>query len=312
MSLDPELVDLLAKTPPVALPPQNDIPITQARIAYTMARKSSFAPIPLHRVVDERWQALDREISVRIYVPEARLLLPVLLYYHGGGWVFGNVDTHDQLCRILSKEVGCIVVSVDYRLAPEHPFPAAVNDAYDALQLAAREIVRFHGDPSRIAVAGDSSGGNLAAAVCLMAREDQSRTVSPIFQALIYPVTDLSTDFPSYTAYGQGYGLTKESMEWYIKQYVNHTNERQNPFAAPLQAEDLSELPAALVLTAEFDPLRDEAEAYATKLATAGIPVTVSRYPGMIHGFVNMLSLTQSKNAISQISESLRKAFAPK
>ncbi|MBP1687639.1 MAG: alpha/beta hydrolase family protein [Deltaproteobacteria bacterium] len=228
-------------------------------------------------------------IPVRIYWPRAgRDPLPMVVYFHGGGWVLGDLESHDPLCRALANEVGTVVLSVDYRLAPEHRFPAAAEDAYAATVWAAAHAAELGATRSRLAVAGDSAGGNLAAVVPLMARD---RGGPPLRgQLLVYPVTDCARNTPSYEENAEGYFLTAAHMRWYWEQYLGAAD-GSHPYASPLRAPDLSGLPRAYVVTAEYDPLRDEGEAYAHRLRDSGVPVTVRRYDGMFHGFFSLADL---------------------
>jgi acetyl esterase len=233
----------------------------------------------------------------------------VLVYFHGGGWVICNLDTHDSLCRSLANAASCVVASVDYRLAPEHPFPAAPDDAYAATQWIADNASQITGDPTRIAVGGDSAGGNLAAVVSLMARDKGGPSLQ--YQVLIYPVVDLSSfDTNSYREHGEGYILTRDSMEFYRSHYVKNVEDATHTYASPLLAEDLHGLPPALVLTAEVDVLTDEAEAYAHRLKEAGVPVTYRCYRGMIHPFLSLAGVVdRAKDGIHEIAGLLRAAF---
>lgn len=249
------------------------------------------------------------ELRLRVYTPSGDGPFPILLFYHGGGWVIGNLDTADTACRFLANRVPCLVVSVDYRLAPEHPFPAAVEDCYAALQWAAANGKKLNGDPSRIAVSGSSAGGNLSAAIALVARNRGGPGIS--YQVLIYPATnlsDLSTD--SYRFFGKKYGLTREHVEYFIESYIPDENDRTNPYASPLLAKDLSGLPPAIVITAGFDVLRDEGKAYVDRLREAGVETVHSHYPTMIHGFVTMDWLFgEAEDALIEASNELQKAF---
>jgi acetyl esterase len=218
------------------------------------------------------------------------------------------VETMDAPLRVLTNRAGCVVVSVDYRLAPEHKFPAAVEDAYAATRWVANNISTVQGDPARIAVGGDSSGGNLAAAVTLMARDRGEPSL--IYQILVCPVTNHDFNTLSYQEYADGYLLTKNSMVWFWNHYLKDDNDGRHPYASPLQAQDLSGLPPALIITAEYDPLRDEGEAYAARLQKAGVSVVTKRYDGMIHGFFEMAALLDtSQLAIEDAAQALRSAF---
>jgi acetyl esterase len=233
----------------------------------------------------------------------------VLVYFHGGGWVIGDIDTHDNTCRELTNAAGCVVVSVDYRLAPEHKFPAPLEDCYAATAWVAEHAANLGADPARLAVGGDSAGGNLAAAVCLLARERGRRTI--VHQLLIYPVTDHDYFTASYRDNAEGYLLTREAMEWFWNHYLRTPADGKDPLASPLRSNNLSGLPPATVITAEFDPLRDEGEAYGHRLRGAGVEATVTRYDGMIHGFFGLGAvLAQGKKAMEEAAERLRLRFA--
>lgn len=249
------------------------------------------------------------EIPIRIYTPECEKHFPVLVYFHGGGWVIDNLDTHDNVCRSLCKGAACVVVSVDYRLAPENKFPAAVEDCYSATKWVADNAIVFNGDPSRIAVGGDSAGGNLAAVVSLMSRDKGSPFL--IYQLLIYPVTNLSTfHTESYRSYAAGYFLTKADMAWFRGLYLNKKRDAFNPQVSPLLAKDLSRSVPALVITCELDVLRDEGESYARRLGEASVKVKLVRYNGMIHAFFNFVGMfDQSRIAMNATCSSLREAF---
>jgi acetyl esterase/lipase len=220
--------------------------------------------------------------------------------------VFGNLDTHDAVCRALAKESGAVVISVDYRLAPEHKFPAAVDDSYAATVWIAANADRLGIDKHRIAVGGDSAGGNLATVIAMRCRDAGGPALAA--QVLIYPVTDVSTfETGSHRELGEGYFLTRAAMEWFTGHYLASADQKRHREASPLLATNLSGLPPALVITAEFDPLRDEGEAYAQRLKQAGVPVTVTRYPGMIHGFVSMQGVVSGgRQAIREAAQFTR------
>jgi len=223
------------------------------------------------------------DVPVRVYVPvDEPGPRPVLVYFHGGGWVIGDLETHDSTARKLAAASGVTVVSVDYRLAPEDPFPAAVDDCLAAVRWVVDNAGDLDVDPSRLAVGGDSAGGNLAAVAAGRLRDDG---VPVAFQLLVYPVTDGTMGLPSYDENAEGYFLTRDTMAWFWDHYVGGEH-RTNPLASPLHAPDeaLAGLPPALVITAEFDPLRDEGEAYAARLRDAGVPVESVRYDGLLHG----------------------------
>ena len=265
-------------------------------------------PEPVAGVEDRMLPGPGGEIPARTYVPFGKEPFPVLVYFHGGGWVLGDIELSDGLCRTLANTTGCIVVSVGYRLAPEHPFPAAVDDAFYATQWAAANASGFGGDPLRLAVSGDSAGGNLAAVVAQIARDRGKPAIQ--FQLLIYPATDAACDTPSYSENAEGYFLTKAAMQWFWNHYLPKDVDRCHPHVSPLRADNFADLPPALVITAEFDPLRDEGELYAQRMQAAGTPVQLIRYNGMIHGFFAMGGLIdQGRMAVQQAAAALRAAF---
>jgi acetyl esterase len=247
-------------------------------------------------------------VPVRIYEPEGDRPHPVLAYFHGGGWVVGDLDTHDRLCRELTRATGRLVASVDYRLAPEHPFPAAVEDCWAATRWLGAHVGEWGGDPDRLAVAGDSAGGNLAAVVALLARDRAGPALER--QVLVYPVVDDNpARYDSYDSRGEGYGLERSEMRWFADRYLVSDLHARNPYALPMNACDLSELAPATVLTAGFDPLRDEGAAYAERLAAASVPVAHREYEDVHHGFVGMLQepfdLGRAREAIDAIAADL-------
>jgi len=250
-------------------------------------------------------------IPLRVYRPAgvpASTPLAVLVFFHGGGWVIGDLETHDVLCRQLTAGSGVSVVSVDYRLAPEHKFPAAVDDAWAATRWVVAHAGELAVDARRLAVGGDSAGGNLAAVVALLARDKGAPAIA--VQVLIYPVTDLVGETRSYRDFAEGYLLTREGMRWFIAHYLTAEAEAADWRASPLRAQSLAGLPPALIVTAGFDPLRDEGEAYAERLRDAGVRVDSVCYGGMIHGFVPMGRLLDTAGrAISLIAGSLSQAL---
>jgi acetyl esterase len=248
----------------------------------------------------------ETSLAIRTYTPTGEGH-PVFVYLHGGGWVRGDLDTHDGLCRLLAEAADCVVVSVDYRRAPEHRFPAAVHDAYAATAWAADHAGIVGGDPKRVAVGGDSAGGNLAAAVALLARERGGPKLA--HQVLLYPVTDHAFDTASYDENAAGYLLSRASMRWYWKRYLSDDIDGANPYASPVRARDLSGLPSATVITAGYDPLRDEGAAYAKRLREAGVSVTHENYPGMVHVFASFPNLDRARDARRVIADGLTVAF---
>jgi acetyl esterase len=305
MSLDPQVQEFLEQLERLGLPPLSSLEPAEARELAAKLRGKPLKPQAVFRLENRAIPSADWHIPVRIYTPKSTTPLPVLVYFHGGGWVLGDLDAADTICRSLANGAGCVVVSADYRLAPEHKFPAAAEDAFAATRWVAQNAAGIGGDPDRIAVAGDSAGGNLAAAVALMARDRGDPHLA--YQLLIYPVTQYGFDTESYRQYERGYGLSKEEMVWFWHHYLPHPADGQNPCASPLLANSLSHLPPALIVTAECDVLRDEAEAYAARLQAAGVPVRLWRYDGMIHNFIGLAPVVdRGKQALAEIAGQLR------
>lgn len=309
MPLDPQAQAFLDQVTAMNLPPLHMLSVEGARQAAAALSDMHGAPEPVASVDNLAVAGPAGEIPLRVYTPEREGPHPVLVYLHGGGWVIGDLETHDALCRALTNAAGCLVAAVDYRLAPEHKFPAAAEDAYAATRWVAAHAAEMNGDPRRVAVGGDSAGGNLAAVVALMARDRGGPPL--VHQLLVYPVTDSACDTASCRENAEGYFLTLDMMRWFWRHYLNSDSDGENPYAAPLRARDLRGLPPALVLTAEFDPLRDEGEAYAARLRDAGVPVQLKRYDGMIHGFFGMSGLLdRAREAIQDAAAGLQTAFA--
>ncbi|WP_251552528.1 alpha/beta hydrolase [Neobacillus muris] len=306
-NLDPQAKFLLEQLEAAGGPAMETLLPEQARQAIDLGTLAG-EPEEVAKVENRTIPGPAGEIPVRIYTPAGEGPFPVLVYCHGGGWVIGNLDTMDGPCRMLANKAGCVVISVDYRLAPEHKFPAAAEDAYAAVKWVAENASAIQGDANRIAIGGDSAGGNLTAVTALMAREKGGPSLA--CQLLIYPVTNHSYETESYQENAEGYFLTKNMMIWFWNHYLRNEQDGLNPYASPLKAGDLSGLPPALVITAGFDPLRDEGEAYGDLLKEAGVPVEATRYDGMIHGFFGMPGiLDDSKKAIDQAANALKRAF---
>ena len=309
--LHPEVRALLEMMDAQGAPPLETQDPVEARSARLEPMKLlGGQPDELGRVEDLTAPGPAGDIPLRLYASEPGGLRTALVYFHGGGFVFGNLDTHDAVCRAIAKESGAVVVSVDYRLSPEHKFPAAVDDSYAATVWVAANAERLGIDKHRIAVGGDSAGGNLATVIAMRCRDAGGPALAA--QVLIYPVTDVSTfETGSHRELGEGYFLTRAAMEWFTGHYLASADHKRHLEASPLLAPNLSGLPPALVITAEFDPLRDEGEAYAQRLKQAGVPVTVSRYPGMIHGFVSMRGvLSGGRQAIQEAAKFTRSVSA--
>jgi acetyl esterase len=306
VSLDVNVRALLDQVKAAALPKLWELGPQAARAAM----KSSFfrgGDTAIGKVENRLMPGPAGDIRLRVYTPiEAKgALLPGLIFFHGGGFVIGDLDTHDDLCRVLANQSGCRVVSVDYRLAPECCFPAAIEDCDAATKYISAHAADFGIRADQLAVGGDSAGGNLAAVVSQLARTDGPKIG---FQLLIYPVTQLGQpEMPSMKENAKGYFLERESMDWFTRMYCPDAAHRSDPRLSPLLAKDLSSLPPAYVVTAGFDPLRDEGKAYADKLADAGVPVTYVNYPGMIHGFFSMRGLIpKAREAVAAAAAALR------
>jgi acetyl esterase len=279
-----------------------EVPLAEARQGVEDETLEVFGPVDEVAQVDDR--LLGSALPVRVYRPDVAGPLPAVVYFHGGGWVVGSIESHDPVCRALAARTPCTVVSVDYRLAPEHRFPAAVDDAWAATTWVAEHAAELGVDPARIAVAGDSAGGNLAAAVALRARD---AGLPLALQVLTYPVTDYDLDSAGYRAHGSGLNLTRAKMEWYWQQYLG-SGDGSHPDASPSRAADLAGVAPALVQTAEHDPLVFEGEEYARALQAAGVPTRLTRYDGQIHGFVRLAALCgpAAVDAIEEIAAALR------
>lgn len=312
MPLDPQVAAFLETQAAAAtekgIPPIQEQTPEMARAGYR-ALADAMGPGPdLFDVEDRAIPGPDQNrIPIRIYRPSKKKDLPILIYYHGGGWVIGDLDTHDQVCRMLADGAQTVVVAVDYRLAPEHPFPSAVRDAYAALEWVERHAEQLGGDALRLAVGGDSAGGNLAAVVSQLAKERGGPDI--VFQLLIYPAVDMTQSHPSVEENGEGYVLTRDHMTWFRAHYLADSLEWTNPQASPLHSEDLRGLPPALILTAEFDPLRDEGEEYARRLKAAGVAVHVERFDGQVHIFYQLAPIVDAaRRAIDKSVAALRAA----
>lgn len=250
----------------------------------------------------------DGEILARVFTPHGDGPFPVLVYFHGGGWVIANLDVYEPSCRSLCNAAQCVVVSVAYRQAPEYKYPAAVEDAYAATQWVMENAGEIDGDPKRVAVVGESAGGNLATVVCLKARDEGGRV--PIAQLLIYPVTDARMNTPSYDENAHAVPLNSAMMPWFFRHYLKNADQESDPFVSPMLA-DLRDLPPAIVITAEFDPLRDEGEAYAQRLSDSGVLVEVRRYDGMSHEFFGLSgAVGKAKEALDFAVSGLRSTYS--
>lgn len=313
-ALDPQakaVIDLVIKS---GRPAFHQLSPRDARQMYRDTRPASTPPAPeIGAVKDLAADGPAGSVPLRLYRPwevPAATALPALVFFHGGGWVIGDLDTHDVLCRQLTAGAGISVVAVDYRLAPEHRFPAAIDDAWAATRWVAAHAAELGIDAGRLAVGGDSAGGNLAAVVALLARDHGGPSIT--LQTLIYPVVDVAAEARSYTDFADGFMLTRDSMRWFIAHYVGGQGSAADWRVSPLRAPSLAGVAPALVVTAGFDPLRDEGDAYAAKLRQAGVRVDAICYGGMVHGFVPMGRLIETGNrAVAHIAATLRQALLP-
>jgi acetyl esterase len=297
--LDPQVVSYIAQLQELGVRPASELPLETARSGYDAGAAALFGPADEIASVEDLNAA---GVPVRVFRPTADEAIPAVVYLHGGGWVVGGWESHDPLCRTLAARSGCTVIAADYRRAPEHPYPAAIEDAWTVARWAAE---RF----SPLAVAGDSAGGQLAASVALRARKSG---VPLALQALIYPVTDHPGSASSYGDVGEETPLNRDLMWWFWSQYLTDASRAAEPDCSPLRAANLSGLPPALILTAEYDPLRAEGEAYGARLREAGVPATVRRYEGLIHGFIRMPAvLDRASAAIDEVAVAIAYALAP-
>jgi acetyl esterase len=311
MPLDPQVQTLLQLIKQANQPEPWQLTPDQARESYLTRVNRLKVNEPIHRTEDRRIPGPGSHIPIRIYTPRELKpgeKLPVLLWYHGGGFVIGSLDTHDSACRMLANRADCLVVSVDYRLAPEHKFPAAVEDCETALKWVALHAVEFGGDPQVLAVGGDSAGGNLAAAVAILARDAAHPKLA--FQLLVYPCVAPEPETPSHYQFKEGHVLSRNSITYFYKQYLRSGKDTKDFRFAPLVLDDLSGLPPALVIVAGFDPLRDEGVEYAKRLIEAGNQVRLTNYEGMVHGFYLMGgAVDAAKRAVAESAAALREAF---
>lgn len=306
MSVHPQVAALLERVARSPLPPYHTVPAFVARRIYRDTR-AALSPKP-PQLAEAKLLVFDRQVAVRAYRPVLDETLSALLFFHGGGWTIGDLDTHDVVCRQLAIAARCAVFSVDYRLAPEYPFPAAVEDCFFATEYVHRNAQALNVDPGRIAVGGDSAGGNLAAVVALMARDKSGPPL--VYQLLIYPATDQRCEFASHERNAEGYLLTSDAIRFFRGGYLPDREYWTDWRASPLLAASHANLPPAFVLTAGYDPLVDEGRAYAERLAKAGVEVLYKEYSDMVHGFVLFGGVLDTANlALAQCAEQLRRAF---
>jgi acetyl esterase len=289
-----------------------DVTDARAQRRYEARVVAERPTVPMARVEALEIPGPAGTIDARLYVPFASAAAtspPLLVYYHGGGWVIGDLETHDSPCRFLAHHAGAQVLAVDYRLAPEHPFPAGAEDAIAAYAWVSENAARFGTEPGKIAVGGDSAGANLAAVTCLLAREEGAPM--PAMQLLIYPVTDCTQEMLSRQTFREGFILTRRDMDYFEDRYLPSGTDRSDPRVSILQADDISRLSPAYIATAGFDPLRDEGEAYAQRLREAGVPVALRRHPGLVHTFANLTAICPSaRQAMLEAAGALRMGMA--
>ena len=311
MPLHPQVQVLLDQFAATGSPPLEEMSVSDARAMITTLTQLTAAVPEGVATEDLTVPTSQGDVPVRLYRSSAPSdkPRPLLVWLHGGGWVIGNLESADPTARDLAVQTGAIVASVDYPLAPEHPFPAAPEACHAVASWLAGHAAELGADPSRMAIGGDSAGGNLAAVTALLARDRGGPQFN--FQLLVYPATDCLMTQPSVKENGENYLLTASSMHWFIDHYLGSGSDPRDPAASPLYADNLNALPPALVITAEFDPLRDEGEAYAARLERADVPVTISRYDGMIHGFFGMTGVIDAGGeAVRDAAEALNKAFS--
>jgi acetyl esterase/lipase len=312
MPLDPQIETILGLIKQSGLPEVWQLTPDQAREQYLTRVRNLEVKQSIHRTQDRRIPGPDSDLTIRAYWPrEAKPgeLFPVLLWLHGGGFVIGNLDTHDSVCRMLAVQADCMVVAVDYRLAPEFKFPAAVDDCHAVLRWLASYGAEIGADAKRIAVGGDSAGGNLATVLSILARDQGSPPIA--LQLLIYPCTAPEPETASHHKFSEGYVLSRNSIVWFYKHYLRSQRDANDFRFAPLQSDDLSRLPPAFVLVAGYDPLRDEGVEYSKRLIEAGNRVTLANYEGVVHGFYLMGgAVDAARRAVAQSAAALREAFA--
>jgi len=310
-TLHPQIVQVIDAMARAELRPIEAMTPVEARAQMELtARGRKAEPLPVNQVEERMIPGPAGEIRLRLYWPNAAGAVPAIVYYHGGGHVIGSLDTHDLIARNLCAGAEALVVSVDYRMGPEHKFPAAVDDSFAALQWVQANAASLGVDPGRLGVHGDSAGANLAAVVALMARDAGGPKLR--LQSLVYPVGDYTLSGASYGKYAQGYGLlTRESMVWFSRHYLRSPNDAEDWRASPIKATSLAGVAPAIVVVAECDVLHDDGESYAGALRRAGVPVEYREYPGMIHGFLGMVPVVDdAMNAQRQIWTAFKRAFA--
>lgn len=302
--LDPEVAEYLKLVR--SRPPVHFLSIDELRVDIVKAT-AHYKLEPLENIEDRNIQGPAGNVPIRIYTPKGEGPFPLVVFYHGGGWCIGSMDSHNSICASVANRTPAVVISVDYRLAPEHRFPAAVEDCFAALEYAQRNATTLNADPKRLVVMGDSAGGNLAAAVSLKSKREGGPEIA--FQVLAYPSADISNlDIESCRLFGKGYDLDREEIEMFRSLYLPDENDWKNPYASPALAKDLRGLPPTLLITAEFDPLKDDGKAFADKLKRSGVPVKYYCCKGVIHGFLSFAAFHAAQKTLDEIADAIRGA----
>lgn len=308
MTLDPQVQKLLESLKGRKVKPIEERTAEEYRGQINFYKAMLGTPKEVANIEDRMIPVENGEIPIRIYTPKGKGPFPVFIYLHGGGFVIGDIDVGNTVCCNIANGSNCIVVSVGYRLAPEHKFPVALQDSIKATKWVADNANSINADSSRIAIGGDSAGGNMATVISSLSRKEGYPSIK--YQVLIYPMTNMDFDTKSYRENGEGYILTRESAMWFVRQYLNDEEEKNNPLVAPMLAENLEGLPPALIITAQYDPLRDDGSLYASKLIEHGVDVEYKCYKGMIHGFLWMTEIIkQGEQAIDHIANRLSSVF---
>jgi acetyl esterase len=313
MPVDPQMQGVIARVNNSGLPPYYTVSAEEARRLYKETRAALSPPVPeVEAVRDLGASGPAGPIPLRLYRglgTATGAALPLLVYFHGGGWTIGDLNTHDIVCRTLANKAHCAVAAVDYRMGPEHKFPAAVDDCVAATRWLAEHGPALGVDAARVAVGGDSAGGNLAAVVAITLRDADGPSL--VFQALAYPATDQRMETASHIKFGEGYLLTRNNMLWFRDNYLS-PGDYDDWRASPIRAADLARLPPAHIITAGYDPLLDEGRAYSDRLVAAGVPVLYECFEGMTHGFLTMGGVVAAANhALYRLGQSLAQAFKP-
>lgn len=308
MSLHPKLEEFLKQIKNSPNKPFNQMSVAEMRQATKNFSRLQGESEEIYKISSKHIKSASHECLANIYIPAPEANLPIIMFFHSGGFVKGDIDCSDALCRRVANSVHAIVVAINYRLAPEHPFPAALHDAYHALCFIYDHAEEFGGNREKIAVMGESSGGNLAAALSIMSYTKKGPFIC--FQVLIYPQLDYTCSFPSHQLFGQGYFLTEEALTFYARCYLPEEVDKTDHFVSPYFTKYYKHLPATYMITAEYDPLRDEGEAFALNLKKEGVSVTCHRFPGMIHGFFSMGTIIEEgMEAIQLVCDKLRTVF---